>query len=180
MQAGRQASIEGAEPVACGQGSMALLPRLLTDSPAATFPAFPLQAWTMPSSEEILYSERYSDDVYGKCSGCKENHKHPEPMLTRPAERTSGSSDLLTAALACTSLCTEYRHVILPADIASRVPKNRLMSEVRTAGAQWPDGCMHPRCHSQHPLEAGASSHLPSLRAARVAGAGRAAEPWMG
>ncbi|KAL4446804.1 hypothetical protein ABPG77_008048 [Micractinium sp. CCAP 211/92] len=90
---------------------MALLPRLLTGSATATFPAFPLQACTMPSSEEILYSERYSDDVY------------------------------------------EYRHLILPADIASRVPKNRLMSEPewRALGVQQSRGWVEYTKHHPEP-----------------------------
>lgn len=47
----------------------------------------------------------------------------------------------------------EYRHVILPPDIAKRVPKNHLMteSEWRNLGVQQSPGWIHYMVHSPEP-----------------------------
>ncbi|CAN8064016.1 unnamed protein product [Agarophyton chilense] len=47
----------------------------------------------------------------------------------------------------------EYRHVILPADIAKHVPKNRLLaeSEWRSIGVQQSRGWVHYAIHRPEP-----------------------------
>ncbi|XP_067667918.1 cyclin-dependent kinases regulatory subunit-like [Haliotis cracherodii] len=47
----------------------------------------------------------------------------------------------------------EYRHVILPSDIAKQVPKNHLMTETewRNLGVQQSPGWIHYMMHSPEP-----------------------------
>jgi len=47
----------------------------------------------------------------------------------------------------------EYRHVILPADIASRIPKGKLMTEAewRSYGVQQSRGWVHYAIHRPEP-----------------------------
>lgn len=109
----------------------------------------------MPS-QEIMYSERYSDDVYGR-RGLFWGRRSGSSS-TQHFAAAALSVNLLSTFLAQPSLCAEYRHVILPPDIASMVPKDRLMSEVRAAEANRKAAAC---THVWHPAPMSGSRCLP-------------------
>ena len=86
----------------------------------------------MPANQ-ILYSDKYMDDHYGAVArrACSCGDLCPRHACTHSRQAQPAGADPPRPSAAPAA---EYRHVILPSDIAQLVPKGKLMSEVGVGG----------------------------------------------